>query len=189
MSVATQKYIKDHIADVMSAIQGSKLFPEVVIAQGALESGNGQSALAKTHKNYYGIKATRDWKGKVVTMKTDEFYDGVKSNINGTFRAYNSFLDSTKDYVKFLKENPRYTIGGVFDANTIEEQVQALKNSGYATAPTYVSNIMSVIKSNASYLQTSIYNYVKTQPYKAIAFILLFGVLIYGGNKLYKLNK
>jgi flagellum-specific peptidoglycan hydrolase FlgJ len=88
-----------------------------------------------------------------------------------------------------LKENKRYTIGGVFDANTIEEQVQALKNSGYATAPTYVSNVMSVIKSNASYLQTSISNYVKTQPYKAIAFILLIGVLIYGGNKLYKLNK
>jgi flagellum-specific peptidoglycan hydrolase FlgJ len=189
MSVATQKYINDHIADVMSAIQGSKLFPEVVIAQGALESANGQSALAKIHNNYYGIKASRDWKGKVITMKTDEFYNGVKSNISGTFRAYNSFLESTKDYVKFLKENKRYTLGGVFDANTIEEQVQALKNSGYATAPTYVSNVMSVIKSNASYLQTSISNYVKTQPYKAIAFILLIGVLIYGGNKLYKLNK
>jgi flagellum-specific peptidoglycan hydrolase FlgJ len=173
----------------MSAIQGSKLFPEVVIAQGALESANGQSALAKIHNNYYGIKASRDWKGKVITMKTDEFYNGVKSNISGTFRAYNSFLESTKDYVKFLKENKRYTIGGVFDANTIEEQVQALKNSGYATAPTYVSNVMSVIKSNASYLQTSISNYVKTQPYKAVAFMILIGVLIYGGNKLYKLNK
>jgi len=189
MSVATQKYINDHIADVMSAIQGSKLFPEVVIAQGALESGNGQSALAKVHNNYYGIKASRDWKGKVVTMKTDEFYNGVKSNINGTFRAYNSFYDSTKDYVKFLQENPRYVNGGVFDASTPEEQVQALKNSGYATAPTYVSNVLSVIKSNASYLKTSIYNYVKSQPYKAVAIILLLGVLIYGGNKLYKLNK
>ena len=189
MSVATQKYINDHIADVMSAIEGSKLFPEVVIAQGALESGNGQSALAKTYNNYYGIKATKDWKGKVVTMRTDEFYNGVKSDVNGTFRAYGSFLDSTKDYVKFLKENKRYVNGGVFDANTPEEQIQALKNSGYATAPNYVSNVMSVIKSNASYLKTAIYNYVKSQPYKAVAFIILFGVLIYGGNKLYKLNK
>ena len=189
MSVATQKYINDHIADVMSAIEGSKLFPEVVIAQGALESANGQSALAKSYNNYYGIKATKDWKGKVVNMSTSEFYNGVKSDVNGTFRAYNSFYDSTKDYVKFLKENPRYVKGGVFDATTPEEQIQALKNSGYATAPNYVSNIMSVIKSNASYLETSIYNYIKSQPYKAVAVILLLGVLIYGANKLYKLNK
>jgi flagellum-specific peptidoglycan hydrolase FlgJ len=47
--------------------------------------------------------------------------------------------DGFKGYVNFLKENPRYAKAGVFTANSITQQIQALKNAGYATDPEYVT--------------------------------------------------
>jgi len=186
---ATQDYINKHINDVMIAVEGSKIFPEVAIIQSAIESGWGKSLLAKKYNNYFGIKSTRDWKGKNITLKTQEEYDGVLSLVNGTFRVYDSFQDSVKDYVKFLKENPRYTKGGVFSATTPEEQVRRLQSSGYSTTSVYADIIIKTIKYNYDFIKNKINEYLKNSPQKALFVILLFAGLVYSVYKLSKLNK
>ena len=54
-------------------------------------------------------------------------------------------LDSAKDYIKFLQTNPRYTKYGVFKAKDYKEQVQAIKNAGYATGTNYVSAVLKIV--------------------------------------------
>jgi flagellum-specific peptidoglycan hydrolase FlgJ len=78
-------------------------------------------------------------------MKTGEVFNGKAVTINSNFRVYPSFLDSARDYIKFLQTNPRYTKFGVFKAKDYKEQIQAIKNSGYATGTNYVSAVLKIV--------------------------------------------
>lgn len=124
---------------------GLPLFSSVVIAQAILESAWGQSTLMMRANAIFGIKATRDWKGKVYNAKTKEFYDKYISTV-ATFRAYDSLEDSIRDYFKLITSLSRYK--KAIHSDSPLECITAIKNGGYATSPTYIQNIMSVINSN-----------------------------------------
>lgn len=138
-------YIKRFSNMVIQAANGTGLFPSLFMAQAILESGNGQSTLAKEFNNHFGIKASKDWNGKVIDMNTKEVYNGNEVYIKDGFRWYNSAFDSFKDRVKFLQDNPRYTSNGVFSAKTPEQQADALQKAGYATSPTYANTLKWII--------------------------------------------
>ncbi|PLX08120.1 MAG: hypothetical protein C0596_07415 [Marinilabiliales bacterium] len=144
MSVRSE-YIKKYTNTVVKASKGTVLFPSLFMAQAILESGDGQSTLAAKYNNHFGIKATRDWKGKVIDMRTREVFDGQDVYIVDGFRWYDKAKDSFFDRVKFLKENSRYQAHGVFDAKTPEAQADALQRAGYATAPNYASTLKWII--------------------------------------------
>lgn len=148
-----EDFVKKYYADAVKATAGTGIFPQVMIAQAIIESsgkvnGNyypGESLLAKLGNNYFGIKDSASWTGPVITLQTGEYYGGVKSYVSGDFRKYGSVEESFKDYIDFLKKNPRYTSAGVFTAKTPAEQAAALQRAGYATDPRYSSLIVAVI--------------------------------------------
>lgn len=95
----------------------------------------------------FGIKATSSWKGKVYNSNTQECYDGINyTNINACFRAYNSLTESISDYFDLITKLERYRKACV--SNSPLECITAIKNGGYATSPTYINTIMSIINSN-----------------------------------------
>lgn len=123
------------------------LFASVVIAQAICESNWGQSKIMMKANAIFGIKASSNWKGKVYNAKTQECYDGkIYTNITACFRAYNSLEESISDYFDLITKLERYRKACV--ANTPLECITAIKNGGYATSPTYVNTIMSIINSN-----------------------------------------
>ena len=127
--------------------RGKPLFPSVVIAQAICESGWGQSQIMMKANAIFGIKATSNWKGKVYNANTKECYDGVSyTNINACFRAYNNLQESISDYFDLITKAERYKKACV--ANSPLECITAIKNGGYATSPTYINTIMSIINSN-----------------------------------------
>ena len=127
--------------------RGKPLFASVVIAQAICESGWGQSQIMMKANAIFGIKATSSWKGKVYNANTKECYDGVSyTNINACFRAYNSLAESIADYFDLITKLERYRKACV--ANSPLECITAIKNGGYATSPTYINTIMSIINSN-----------------------------------------
>lgn len=138
-------YIKQFTIAVVNAAKGTGLFPSLFMAQAILESGNGQSSLAKKYNNHFGIKASKDWKGKVIDMKTREVFNGNEVFIKDGFRWYTNPLDSFKDRVDFLKKNQRYAKHGVFTAKSPEEQADALQRAGYATDPNYANTLKMLI--------------------------------------------
>lgn len=127
--------------------RGNPLFSSVVIAQAICESGWGQSKIMMKANAIFGIKATSSWKGKVYNANTQECYDGsTYTNITACFRAYNSLSESISDYFDLITKLERYRKATV--AETPLECITAIKNGGYATSPTYINTIMSIINSN-----------------------------------------
>ena len=72
----------------------------ITLAQGILESGDGNSPLAVYAKNHFGVKCHSGWKGK--SMRID---DDAK---NECFRKYNSVYESFSDHSDFLVTRSRY---------------------------------------------------------------------------------
>ena len=146
MASARQKYIEQHKGLAVDTSKGTGLFPSVFLAQAIVESGNGESELAKKYNNHFGIKADKSWKGKKVNMDTREVVGGQEEMQGAWFRVYDSAKESYRDRVKFLTENKRYKNAGVFDAKTPMEQLKALKSAGYATDPRYAEIINDVLE-------------------------------------------
>lgn len=139
------EFVKAHYGQAMVAAKDSGIFVETLLGQSILETSSGKSLLSSKYNNYFGIKADKSWKGRSVNMKTGEVFNGQKVTINSNFRVYDSFLDSAKDYIHFLQSNPRYTKFGVFKAKNYKEQIQAIKNAGYATGTNYVSSVLKIV--------------------------------------------
>ena len=127
--------------------RGNPLYSSVVIAQAICESGWGQSRIMMKANAIFGIKATSSWKGKVYNANTQECYDGVNyTNINACFRAYDSLQESISDYFDLILGLSRYS--GAINTSSPLACITAIKNGGYATRPTYINTIMSIINSN-----------------------------------------
>lgn len=127
--------------------RGYPLFSSVVIAQAICESGWGQSKIMMKANAIFGIKATLNWKGKVYNAQTSECYDGINyTNINACFRAYDNLQESIADYFDLILGLSRYS--KAINTNSPLECITAIKNGGYATSPTYIDTIMSIINSN-----------------------------------------
>ena len=127
--------------------RGNPLFSSVVIAQAICESAWGQSTIMMKANAIFGIKATSNWKGKVYNAKTKECYDGVTyTDITACFRAYDSLQESISDYFDLITGLSRYK--DAINSSSPKACITAIKNGGYATSPTYINTIMSIINSN-----------------------------------------
>lgn len=128
-----QKYAKQYGYKVCSA----------VIAQACIESAYGRSSLSAKYNNFFGLKASSDWKGAVVSLKTNEEYrQGVLTPIYAKFRVYASMDDGVKGYYDFI-QYPRYA--NLKHATTAQQYLEYIKADGYATAYTYVNTCMRVV--------------------------------------------
>jgi len=125
--------------------------PKVLLAQAALETGWGRS-LIKTGNggnsfNLFNIKADKSWQGKQAQVPTLEFEQGIAKKVNAGFRSYASFQESFRDYVDFIKSNPRYG-DALKQAGNRERYLHELQRAGYATDPNYADKIMSIYHGN-----------------------------------------
>jgi len=109
----------------------------ITLAQGIIESGSGNSSLAKYANNHFGIKCTSDWRGKAY------YKDDDKSN--DCFRVYKDARESYKDHSEFLKRK-RYSALFELDKNDYKNWAKGLKQAGYATNPRYPDMLINTIE-------------------------------------------
>jgi LysM repeat protein len=109
----------------------------ITLAQGIIESGSGNSSLAKFANNHFGIKCTSEWKGKAY------YKDDDKSN--DCFRVYKDARESYKDHSEFLKRK-RYSALFELDKNDYVNWAKGLKQAGYATNPRYPDMLINTIE-------------------------------------------
>ena len=70
-----------------------------IIAQAILESGWGESRLAKDYHNYFGLKCGTKWQGKSVNLATWEEYEaGTAMVISDYFRIFDNMEEGVKGY-------------------------------------------------------------------------------------------
>jgi flagellar protein FlgJ len=125
--------------------------PKVLLAQAALESGWGRSVIKNGNGdntfNLFNIKADKSWQGKQVQVAALEFDQGIPRKVSSGFRSYDSFKESFKDYVDFIKSNPRYG-EALKKAGNAEQYMHELQRAGYATDPRYANKVMSIYQGN-----------------------------------------
>lgn len=156
-----EQFVKQWYPLMTNITQGTGIFPQVMMAQAIVETSKligsyyypGESILSKKYNNYFGIKSGGNWLGPVINLLTGEYTAaGQPYSINDNFRVYNSPVDSFKDYINFLKTNPRYTSVGVFNAKNPQEQTTLLQSAGYATNPGYATLLNNIMDSFKSYI-------------------------------------
>ena len=155
------EFVEKYGGFIAKTVKGTGILSGTLIAQAIIESQGkvngsyrvGGSTLSQNANNYFGIKC-HNWSGKGYNIDTGEQRpDGSRYvDKNACFRAYDSVEDSIEDYVKFLKENPRYENAGVFQAKTVREQADALKRAGYATSITYADTVTKVYEGVKDYV-------------------------------------
>lgn len=122
------------------------VLPSVVIAQSALETGYGKSAIMTKACALFGIKATKTWKGKVYNATTKECYNGYTTNIKALFRAYDTVADSVADYEKVICNSKRYK--KAVCNPSYKETAEHIQKGGYATDSDYSKKIINIIEKN-----------------------------------------
>lgn len=119
---------------------------KALVAQAALETGWGRKLVQRngggSSHNLFGIKST-GWSGERATSGTHEYVDGVRRNETASFRAYGSVGDSFADYVKLLKNSPRYQ-NALQAGSDVRGFAQGLQRAGYATDPRYAAKIAAI---------------------------------------------
>lgn len=123
----------------MDDMREYKIPASITLAQGILESGSGNSSLAKKANNHFGIKCHSDWKGKTYYQDDD-----AKDEC---FRSYKKAEDSYRDHSLFLTEHSRYAF--LFDLKITDYKgwARGLKSAGYATNPKYPQLLINLIES------------------------------------------
>ena len=131
-----QTFVDRLMPAALKASEKTGVHPHLILAQAALESGWGKHAPGN---NYFGIKGP----GQVLDTK-EQGATGLY-NTRDSFRKYESPEHSVDDYANFIMTNSRYR--PVREARTLDEQIEAMGRSGYATDKDYTAKLRSIANS------------------------------------------
>ena len=133
-----ESYIKQYRDLAVEEMKKYRIPASITLAQGLLESGAGQSTLARKSNNHFGIKCGSDWRGKTVSHDDDARGE--------CFRAYKHPKQSYEDHSKFLANRPRYASLFKLDITDYKSWARGLKKAGYATNPRYAEQLIGIIE-------------------------------------------
>ncbi|MGG5316071.1 glucosaminidase domain-containing protein [Enterococcus sp. AZ072] len=146
----TEEFIQTIGKDAQAIAWNEDIYASVMIAQAILETGSGNSQLARPpYHNLFGIKGS--YQGKQVSFSTQEDKgDGQLYTIRSAFRQYPSYKDSLEDYASLLKKGPSGNTGFYQEtwksnAATFREAAKALTGK-YATDTAYDKKLIALIE-------------------------------------------
>ncbi len=138
------EYIEKYKDTAVAHMEKYGIPASIKMAQGLLESNNGNSRLATEACNHFGIKCKSDWTG--LTVHHDDDAPGE------CFRRYSSAEDSWADHSEFLDNGVRYQSLFTLDPLDYKGWAHGLKAAGYATNPRYAEMLITIIEDNQLYL-------------------------------------
>ena len=133
-----ENYIKKYRELAVEEMKKYHIPASITLAQGLLESGAGQSTLARKSNNHFGIKCGSDWRGKTVSHDDDARGE--------CFRAYKHPKESYEDHSKFLAGRSRYASLFKLKITDYKGWARGLKKAGYATNPRYADQLIGIIE-------------------------------------------
>ncbi|MCT4614890.1 MAG: glucosaminidase domain-containing protein [Marinifilaceae bacterium] len=131
------QYIQKYKSLAVKEMYRTGIPASITLAQGLLESGNGNSSLAVKANNHFGIKC-HDWTGPSMRFDDDKK--------NECFRKYNDPYDSYMDHSKFLTGRKRYAFLFNYSSTDYKRWAHGLKKAGYATDPKYAYRLIKIIE-------------------------------------------
>jgi len=133
-----QQYINRFAKVAIAEMNQFHIPASITMAQGCLESGDGNSSLARDANNHFGIKCNNGWTGKSVRHDDDSRRE--------CFRKYKSAWESYRDHSLFLRNNVRYASLFKLKITDYKGWARGLKKAGYATDPRYPERLIHIIE-------------------------------------------
>lgn len=139
-TITAQQYIEEYKDLAIREMKRMGVPAAITLAQGLLETQNGNSDLVKASNNHFGIKCKSTWNAETVNHDDDA--------LGECFRKYKSAEDSYRDHSNFLRGNSRYDF--LFNLNPADYKAWAygLRKAGYATNPRYPEILIKNIEDN-----------------------------------------
>lgn len=138
-----QEYAQQYAEYAMEQMRRYGIPASVTLAQGILESSNGQSRLAQRENNHFGIKATPSW---IAGGGRYGLYADDKPNEK--FCSYDNVGESYEHHSRFLKENSRYAKCFTLSPDDYKGWTQGIAQAGYATGGKYAESLQKIIEQN-----------------------------------------
>jgi len=151
--ITRSEYIELYKGEAVKGMNHSGVPASITLAQGILESGDGNSPLARYANNHFGIKCHSSWTGKTFIQDDD--------SKDECFRKYKTALESFSDHSDFLKRK-RYAALFELKITDYKGWAKGLKAAGYATNPKYPQLLIRIIEEN------DLAKYDKMKPGKSI---------------------
>ena len=136
--ISVEAYIEQFKEIAINEMKRTGVPASITLAQGILETENGNSELVKKSNNHFGIKCKSNWTGESVTHDDDATGE--------CFRAYTNASESYRDHSDFLKANKRYGTLFNLDPEDYAGWAKGLKKAGYATNPRYPDLLIKYIE-------------------------------------------
>lgn len=138
-----QSYADKYAEAAMEQMKRYGIPASVTLAQGMLESSNGESELSRLGNNHFGIKATASWlkNGGEYLVYTDD-------KPNEKFCKYSSVADSYEHHSKFLANNQRYAKCFQLSPDDYKGWTKGIAKAGYASGMGYATDLQDIIELN-----------------------------------------
>jgi LysM repeat protein len=135
--ITQSEYVSTWSGVAVAQMQTYKIPASITMAQAILESGNGNSELARKGNNHFGIKC-HDWTGGKMYIDDDQKGE--------CFRVYESADESFRDHSLFLTGRTRYSKLFTYKSDDYKSWSKGLKEAGYATDPKYPDRLVEIIE-------------------------------------------
>lgn len=138
-------YISQYKEIAISEMHRTGIPASIKMAQALLESGAGQSSLAREANNHFGIKCGGSWNGGTYYLHDDD-YNSKGQLIKSCFREFSSSFESFVAHSEFLVTQNRYSFLFDFDYRDYKAWAKGLKKAGYATDKAYPKKLINIIE-------------------------------------------
>jgi LysM repeat protein len=153
--ITREQYIQAFKDIAVAEMNRSGIPASISLAQGMLESDNGNSTLARKANNHFGIKC-HDWEGETIYHDDDDD--------NECFRKYDSPKDSYRDHTDFLLNGSRYVFLFYLDQTDYKGWARGLEKAGYATTRSYAKDLIRIIEENELFVYDTAPKRKKRKP-------------------------
>lgn len=153
----------------------------ITLAQAILESGGGESELAKQANNHFGIKCDPSWGGKTYN-KVDDAKDANGNPVASCFRKYSEAEHSFYDHSDFIcdpAKSVRYGFLFHLDRTDYPSWAHGLQTAGYASDTGYAQKLIGLIE------RYSLFQYDRPEihPSDSVKFQILYRVSYFNRKK------
>lgn len=137
-TLSIEEYIDLYKEIAMKEMIRTGVPASITLAQGIVETENGNSKLVKKSNNHFGIKCKETWTGPSVSHDDDAPGE--------CFRVYNNAEESYIDHSNFLRTRKHYNFLFSLDPADYKAWAYGLKKAGYATNPAYPALLIKYIE-------------------------------------------
>ena len=124
-----EQYVEKYKSLAIKEMKRMGVPAAITLAQGLLETENGNSDLVKKSNNHFGIKCKSSWTAEGVNHDDDAPGE--------CFRSYKDAESSYRDHSNYLRGTDRYAALFALDPTDYKAWAWGLRKAGYATNPKY----------------------------------------------------